>query len=166
MIIKMQTVATPGEIAAVEAKVHTLGYTTGKMIGEQVTLIGVYGDIFRLPQEELGQMPGVERLIPISRAYKRAAQKGEPGQPHHTIVDIGGVKAGGRDLVVIAGPCSVESERQILDAARLVKEAGAQCLRGGVVKYRSSPYSGWEGLGVVRSGVAPSGARADRPCGS
>ena len=78
MIIKMQTVATPDEIAAVEAKVHTLGYTTGKMIGEQVTLIGVYGDIFRLPQEELGQMPGVERLIPISRAYKRAAQKGGP----------------------------------------------------------------------------------------
>ena len=51
------------------------------MIGEQVTLIGVYGDISRLPQDELAQMPGVERLIPISRAYKRAAQKGEPGQP-------------------------------------------------------------------------------------
>ena len=147
MIIKMQTVATPDEIAAVEAKLHTLGYTTGKMIGEPVTLIGVYGDIFRLPQEELAQMPGVERLVPISRAYKRAAQKGEPGQPLRTIVDIGGVKVGGGDLVVIAGPCSVESERQILEAARMVKEAGAQCLRGGVVKYRSSPYSGWEGLG-------------------
>jgi 3-deoxy-7-phosphoheptulonate synthase len=147
MIIKMQTVATPDEIAGVEAKLHTLGYTTGKMIGEPVTLIGVYGDIFRLPQEELAQMPGVERLVPISRAYKRVAQKGEPGQPIRTIVDIGGVKVGGGDLVVIAGPCSVESERQILEAARMVKEAGAQCLRGGVVKYRSSPYSGWEGLG-------------------
>ena len=147
MIIKVQTVAVPDEIAAVEAKPHTLGYTTGKMIGEPVTLIGVYGDIFRLPQEELAQMPGVERLVPISRAYKRAAQKGEPGQPIRTIVDIGGVKVGGGDLVVIAGPCSVESERQILEAARMVKEAGAQCLRGGVVKYRSSPYSGWEGLG-------------------
>jgi 3-deoxy-7-phosphoheptulonate synthase len=147
MIIKMQSVATPDEIAAVEAKAHGLGYTTGKMIGEQVTLIGVYGDISRLPQEELAQMPGVERLIPISRAYKRAAQKGEPGKPLHTIVDIGGVKCGGGDLVVVAGPCSVESERQIMDAARMVKEAGAQCLRGGVVKYRSSPYSGWEGLG-------------------
>ncbi len=147
MLIKMQTVATPDEIAAVEAKVHGLGYTTGKMIGEQVTLIGVYGDISRLPTEELAQMPGVERLIPISRAYKRAAQKGEPGKPLHAVVDIGGVKVGGPDLVVIAGPCSVESESQILEAARMVKEAGAQCLRGGVVKYRSSPYSGWEGLG-------------------
>jgi 3-deoxy-7-phosphoheptulonate synthase len=148
MIIKMQTVATPDEIVAVEAKVHALGYTTGKMVGEAVTLIGVYGDITRLPRDELAQMPGVERLIPISRAYKRAAQKGEPGRPLHAIVDIGGVKVGGSDLVVIAGPCSVESERQILEAARMVKEAGAQCLRGGVVKYRSSPYSGWEGLGA------------------
>jgi len=147
MLIKMQTVATPDEIAAVEAKVHSLGYTTGKMIGEQVTLIGVYGDISRLPADELAQMPGVERLIPISRAYKRAAQKGEPGRPLHTVVDIGGVKVGGGDLVVIAGPCSVESESQIFEAARMVKEAGARCLRGGVVKYRSSPYSGWEGLG-------------------
>ena len=147
MIIKMQTVATPDEIAAVEAKVHGLGYTTGKMIGEQVTLIGVYGDISRLPSEELGQMPGVERMIPISRAYKRAAQKGDPGKPLHAVVDIGDVKVGGGELVVIAGPCSVESESQIFEAARMVKEAGAQCLRGGVVKYRSSPYSGWEGLG-------------------
>lgn len=147
MIIKMQTVATPDEIAAVEARVHALGYTTGKMIGEQVTLIGVYGDISRLPTDELGQMPGVERLIPISRAYKRAAQKGEPGKPIHVAIDLGGVTVGGGDLVVIAGPCSVESERQIMEAARMVKEAGAQCLRGGVVKYRSSPYSGWEGLG-------------------
>jgi 3-deoxy-7-phosphoheptulonate synthase len=147
MIIKMQTVATPEEIGAVEAKLHGLGYTTGKMIGEQVTLIGVYGDIFKLPQDELSQMPGVERLIPISRAYKRAAQKGEPGHPLHAVVDIGGVKVGGDELVVIAGPCSVESERQIHEAARMVKESGAQCLRGGVVKYRSSPYSGWEGLG-------------------
>ena len=147
MLIKMQTVATPDEIAAVEAKVHALGYTTGKMIGEEVTLIGVYGDISRLPSEELGQMPGVERLIPISRAYKRAAQKGEPGKPLHVTIDIGGVTIGGSELVVIAGPCSVESESQIMESARMVKEAGAQCLRGGVVKYRSSPYSGWEGLG-------------------
>jgi 3-deoxy-7-phosphoheptulonate synthase len=62
-------------------------------------------------------------------------------------IDIGGVTVGGSELVVIAGPCSVESESQIMESARMVKEAGAQCLRGGVVKYRSSPYSGWEGLG-------------------
>ena len=147
MIIKMQSVATAAEVEAIEVKLHTLGYKTGKMIGEMVTLIGVYGDISRLPHGELEQMPGVERLIPISRAYKRAAQKGDAIHPIHSQVAIGSVTCGGDDLVVIAGPCSVESEPQIMEAARVVREAGARCLRGGVVKYRSSPYSGWEGLG-------------------
>src|SRR5437773_1217623 len=147
MIVKMSSIATDAEVTAIETKLHALGYKTGKMIGEQVTLIGVYGDIFRLPQEEIAQMPGVERLIPISRAYKRAAQKGDPLHPVRSQVAIGPVVSGGDDLVVVAGPCSVESEPQIMEAARMVKEAGAQCLRGGVVKYRSSPYSGWEGLG-------------------
>jgi 3-deoxy-7-phosphoheptulonate synthase len=149
MIVKMSPVATAAEIAAVDAKLHELGYKTGKMIGEQVTLIGVYGDISLLPQEELAQMPGVERLIPISRAYKRAAQKGDPLHPIRSTVQIGSVTAGGDELLVIAGPCSVESEAQIVEAAHMVKEAGARCLRGGVVKYRSSPYSGWEGLGAT-----------------
>ena len=147
MIVKMSSIATDAEVAAIEVKLHALGYKTGKMIGEQVTLIGVYGDISRLPQEELAEMPGVERLIPISRAYKRAAQKGDPLHPMRSTVAIGSVVAGGDDLTVVAGPCSVESEPQIMEAARLVREAGANCLRGGVVKYRSSPYSGWEGLG-------------------
>ena len=147
MIVKMSSIATDAEVAAIETKLHALGYKTGKMIGEQVTLIGVYGDISRLPQEELAEMPGVERLIPISRAYKRAAQKGDPLHPMRSTVAIGSVVAGGDDLTVVAGPCSVESEPQIMEAARIVREAGANCLRGGVVKYRSSPYSGWEGLG-------------------
>jgi 3-deoxy-7-phosphoheptulonate synthase len=147
MIVKMSSVATPAEIEAIEARLHHLGYKTGKMVGEQVTLIGVYGDISRLPHGELEQMPGIERLIPISRAYKRAAQKGDPLHPIHSTVQIGAVTVGGEDLVVIAGPCSVESEPQIMEAARMVREAGGRCLRGGVVKYRSSPYSGWEGLG-------------------
>jgi 3-deoxy-7-phosphoheptulonate synthase len=147
MIVKMSSAATPDEIDAVEAKLHGLGYNTGKMVGEQVTLIGVYGDIFKLPSEEIAQMPGVERLIPISRAYKRAAQKGDALHPIRNPVAIGPVTTGGDRLTVIAGPCSVESESQIMESARMVKEAGAACLRGGVVKYRSSPYSGWEGLG-------------------
>ena len=147
MIIKMQPAATPQEIEAVEGGLHALGYKTGKMVGEEVTLIGVYGDISRLPEEEFAQMPGVDRLIPISRAYKRASQKGDALHLIHTTVDIGHVRVGGDEVVVVAGPCSVESERQIMDAAQMVKDAGAQCLRGGVVKYRSTPYSGWEGLG-------------------
>ncbi len=147
MLIKMRRDATPDEIATVEEKLHGLGFKTGKMVGEEITLIGVYGDISRLPTGEIEELAGVEQLIPISRAYKRAAQKGAPERQIYQTVRIGDVVCGGDELVIISGPCSVESEAQIMEAARIVKEAGAQCLRGGVVKYRSSPYSGWEGLG-------------------
>lgn len=148
MLVKMRRDATPEEIAAVDVRLHELGFKTGKLTGEEITLIGVYGDISKLPSGEIEEMAGVEVLIPISRAYKRAAQKGTPERPLYGTVQIGNVACGGDELVFISGPCSVESERQIMDAARMVKEAGCQALRGGVVKYRSSPYSGWEGLGA------------------
>src|ERR1043166_4416939 len=147
MLVKMRRDATRDEVGAVEDKLHGLGFKTGKMVGEEITLVGVYGDISRLPVGEIEELAGVEQLIPISRAYKRAAQKGTPEHPLYQQVKIANVVCWGDELVFIPGPCSVESEPQIMEAARLVKEAGAQCLRGGVVKYRSSPYSGWEGLG-------------------
>jgi len=136
------------EIAAVEKRLHELGFKTGRLEGTEITLIGVYGDITTLPKGEIEELPGVEQLIPISRAYKRVAQKGVPERPIYQTVKIGKVVCGGDDLAFISGPCSVESETQIMEAARLVKEAGGDALRGGVVKYRSSPYSGWEGLGA------------------
>ena len=147
MLVKMRRDATSEEVAAVEQKLHGLGFKTGKMVGAEITLIGVYGDISALPVGEIEELAGVEQLIPISRAYKRAAQKGPPDRRIYQAVKIGSVVCGGDEIVVISGPCSVESEPQIMEGARLVKEAGGQCLRGGVVKYRSSPYSGWEGLG-------------------
>jgi 3-deoxy-7-phosphoheptulonate synthase len=149
MLVKMRRDATPDEIAAVESKLTGLGFKLGKMVGEEITLLGVYGDITRLPAGEIAELAGVEQLIPISRAYKRVAQKGTPEGPIYQTVRIGEVVAGGDRLVFISGPCSVESERQMMEAARMVKEAGAHALRGGVVKYRSSPYSGWEGLGAT-----------------
>jgi 3-deoxy-7-phosphoheptulonate synthase len=148
MLVKMRPDATSDEVQTVESKLRDLGFKTGKMVGEAITLIGVYGDISKLPQGEIAELAGVEQLIPISRAYKRAAQKGTPDRPIHQTVKIGDVVCGGDDLVFISGPCSVESEKQIMAAAQMVKEAGAHALRGGVVKYRSSPYSGWEGLGA------------------
>src|SRR2546429_9055376 len=148
MLVKMRRDATRDEVAAVEDKLHTLGFKTGKMVGEEITLVGVYGDISTLPVGEIEELPGVEQLIPISRAYKRAAQKGAPDRPIYQTVRIGDVVCGGDELCFISGPCSVESEPQIMEAARLVKEAGGNALRGGVVKYRPSPYSGWEGLGA------------------
>src|SRR5438876_3167368 len=146
MLVKMRRDATRDEVAAVEDKLHGLGFKTGKMVGEEITLVGVYGDISKLPVGEIEELAGVEQLIPISRAYKRAAQKGTPDRPIYQTVEIGNVVCGGDELCFISGPCSVESEAQIMEAARLVKEAGGNALRGGVVKYRSSPYSGWEGL--------------------
>jgi 3-deoxy-7-phosphoheptulonate synthase len=159
MLVKMRRDATSDEVAAVEEKLHGLGFKTGKMVGEEITLVGVYGDISRLPVGEIEELAGVEQLIPISRAYKRAAQKGTPERPLYQQVMIGDVACGGDELVFISGPCSVESEPQIMEAARLVKEAGAQCLRGGVVKYRSSPYSGWEGLGASDTESLKNGLR-------
>ena len=114
MLIKMTKRATQDEVAAVEKKLHGWGYKTGKMVGEEITLIGVYGDITRLPTGEVQEMGGVETLIPISRAYKRAAQKGSPDNLIHQRVRIGEVEVGGDDITVIAGPCSVESESQIM----------------------------------------------------
>src|SRR3989442_13930898 len=173
MLVKMRRDATRDEVAAVEDKLHTLGFKTGKMVGEEITLVGVYGDISKLPVGEIEELAGVEQLIPISRAYKRAAQKGTPDRPIYQTVEIGNVVCGGDELVFISGPCSVESEAQIMEAARLVKEAGGNALRGGVGKYRSSPYSGWEGLGAsdtesLKKGGRPlrqarGGARPPRP---
>ena len=146
MIVKMRRVATTREIQAVEQRLSELGYNTGKLTGTDHTLIGVYGDISQLPHTDISKMSGVEGLIQISRKYKRAAQKGDPLNMVYSSVNIGDISIG-NDLVVIAGPCSVESEEQIMEAAKMVKEAGAHILRGGVHKYRSSPYSGWEGIG-------------------
>jgi len=148
MLVKMRRDASAEEVRTVEEKLHDLGFRTGRLEGEEITLVGVYGDISKLPVGEIAELPGVEQLIPISRAYKRVAQKGPPQQPIYQTVNIGSVVCGGEELVVVAGPCSVESERQIMEAAEMVARAGAQALRGGVVKYRSSPYSGWEGLGA------------------
>ena len=130
MIVKMSQRATPEEVAAVENKLHEWGYKTGKMVGEEITLIGVYGDITRLPKGEVQEMGGVESLIPISRAYKRVAQKGAPGNLIHQTVRIGNVEVGGDDLTVIAGPCSVESEAQIMETARYIKAAGSNATGG------------------------------------
>src|SRR5256886_16560475 len=122
MIVKMRPDANKGEGAAVEKKLHGLGYKTGKLVGTEITLIGVYGDISRLPVGEIEELAGVEQLIPISKAYKRAAQKGAPDRPIYQAVPTGGVVGGGEDLGVNAGPCPAGSEAQIMEAPRPVKE--------------------------------------------
>ncbi|MAF79520.1 3-deoxy-7-phosphoheptulonate synthase [bacterium] len=148
MIVKMRQGATRAQISAVERLLRELEFETGKMPGKDHTLIGVYGDVSQAPRGRIFEMPGVEEIISISRAYKRATQKGTGTDRFYSTFPIGNVTIGGGDLVVVAGPCSIESERQMMEAARIMKDAGAHVLRGGVHKYRSSPYSGWEGIGA------------------
>ncbi len=111
--------------------------------GEERTIIGVIGYQHRVQREHLATLPGVEKVIPISKPFKLVSRE---FKKDNTIIPINGVKIGGGIPVVIAGPCSVESEKQILETAYMVKENGGHLLRGGAFKPRSSPYS-FQGLG-------------------
>jgi 3-deoxy-7-phosphoheptulonate synthase len=108
-------------------------------------VIGVVGVVQILPdlREVLELMPGVEEVVPISRPYKLSSRE---FQPKSTVIEIGGVTIGGNELVVMAGPCAVETEEQVMSSARAVKAAGANILRGGAFKPSTSPYS-FRGLG-------------------
>ena len=144
MIVVMRATATPEDIAAVNERLrehHLVGHLVQ---GEERTIIGVVGAaIPPTLREELVHFSGVQETVPISRPYKLVSRE---VRPHDTIVDVRGIKVGGGSCVVIGGPCAVESEEQILDTARAVREAGAHMLRGGAFKPRSSPYT-FRGMG-------------------
>jgi 3-deoxy-7-phosphoheptulonate synthase len=144
MIVIMRSGASQQEIEQVlgRLKEHSLN---GKIIvGEERSIIGVVGaSIPTNLKEELERLSGVQEATRITRPYKQASRE---FHPHDTIVDVRGIEVGGRAAVVIAGPCAVESEDQILKTARAVRDAGATMLRGGAFKPRSSPYT-FRGLG-------------------
>lgn len=110
--------------------------------GTERTIIGIIGDKSVLRDIPLELMPGVEKLVPIVESFKLA---GKTFRPEPSIVDVNGVKIGGKELVIIAGPCAVENYEQIMEAAHAVKKSGAQILRGGAFKPRTSPYA-FQGL--------------------
>ena len=113
--------------------------------GSETTILGAEGDAGSLNQELLSQLDGVERVMRVSEPYKKANRK---YHPDNSVIDMGGgVSIGGNKLVVIAGPCSVESEEQILEVAQSVQNSGAAALRGGAYKPRTSPYA-FQGKGV------------------
>lgn len=142
MIIVMSQNATRQEIDNVEHKLSELGFKTHPIFGEVKTVIGAIGDKRLLNTHAISSMPGVENLVPIMKPYKLA---GRELKQIPTIVDVDGVKIGGNEIVVMAGPCAIESEDTFLETAQKVKEAGAKILRGGAFKPRSSPYS-FQGL--------------------
>ncbi|MCI2000947.1 MAG: 3-deoxy-7-phosphoheptulonate synthase [Clostridia bacterium] len=142
MILVMKQNATEENIKKIIETVHSCGLKTHLSTGESLTIIGVIGDKKKLLEKNPGLFPGVERIIQVSESYKLANKKfkAEP-----SVYDIDGVKIGGDNFCMIAGPCAIESKEQILEAAQCVKKAGANILRGGAYKPRTSPYS-FQGL--------------------
>ena len=143
MIIVMRTGASKEQVETVIEKVHSFGLRTHPIYGVQKTVIGIVGDDKTRIVEKMQGMPGVEDIIPILQPYKFA---GREAHPEDTVIRLGDVSIGGNEVVVMAGPCAVESESMLLEAARSVKKAGARILRGGAYKPRTSPYS-FQGLG-------------------
>ncbi len=143
MMIIMMSEATTEQIGSVVARVEAEGLRAHLSTGEERTIIGVVGDIRTLNREQFTHMMGVDHLVSISRPYKLTSRE---FIPQDSVFPIDGVSVGGKDLVVIAGPCAVEDRAQLLESAHAVREAGAQMLRGGAFKPRTSPYA-FQGLG-------------------
>jgi len=144
MMIVMKEGARPDEVDAVVRHVESTGASAHVSRGEIHTVVGAIGDREHIANLELDGFAGVDHVVPISRPYKLASLQFRKEQP--SVLDIGGRKIGGPHFMTIAGPCTVESRDQLLDAAHTVKDAGAQLLRGGAYKPRTSPYS-FQGLG-------------------
>jgi len=144
VLIVMRHGATADEVQKVVSVVEEMGYQAAPMPGAQRTAVGLVGNDGRVDASRLEGLPGVQEVIHVSKPYKQVSRE---WRQEPTVVRLaGGVTVGGSEVVAIAGPCSVETERQIVEAARLVKDAGAVILRGGAWKPRSSPYS-FQGLG-------------------
>ncbi|MBQ4405075.1 MAG: 3-deoxy-7-phosphoheptulonate synthase [Selenomonadaceae bacterium] len=143
MIVVMKSGSTQENLSAVVKKIESAGLRTHLSKGEERTIIGVIGDKKIIANLELQMMSGVEKTVRITEKYKLVSRD---FHPEDTIIDAGGVKIGGSAVVVMAGPCAVESLEQLRESAAAVKKYGAKFLRGGAFKPRTSPYD-FQGLG-------------------
>ena len=145
MLIVMKNNASAEQIHSVMRVVKEMGYDATPIPGGQRTAIGIIGNDGGISSDRLAGLEGVLELIPVTQPYKQVSRE---WQDENTVVSLpNGTKIGGSDLVLMAGPCSVENEREILEIAHRVKDVGATVLRGGAFKPRSSPYS-FQGLGL------------------
>ncbi len=148
MIISMKPGASREEVDHVCERIRQFGYKVHSIRGEERVVIGAVGrGDLTAAIEQLEAAPGVERVVPISQPFKMVSRE---FQPERTVIRINGVQIGAADFAVMAGPCSVESEEQILATARAVRAAGAKILRGGAFKPRTSPY---DFQGLERAGL-------------
>jgi 3-deoxy-7-phosphoheptulonate synthase len=143
MIVVMKSDATIKQVSAVIKKVEELGFVPHLSQGEERTTIGVVGNERRVDPQVFMVLPGVEDVLPILKPFKLASRD---FKKESTVVALNGIRIGAKEIVVMAGPCAVESEEQMLTVAEAVKKAGAKILRGGAFKPRTSPYS-FQGLG-------------------
>jgi 3-deoxy-7-phosphoheptulonate synthase len=143
MMIIMRADASQEEVAQVITRVESHGLRVHLSKGEERVIIGAIGDGRAVQRELFAILPGVDRVVPISRPYKLTSREFSPA---NTVFPLDGVSVGGNGILIIAGPCSVESRTQTLEIALAVKEAGAQAIRGGAYKPRTSPYA-FQGLG-------------------
>jgi len=143
MIVIMKKDATPSQLTNVIARIEQMGCQAHLSRGEERTLVGIIGNGRPFDHERIEQMDGVAKTMPVLRPFKRASRD---FHPQDTLVTVGDIVFGGPQVVLIAGPCAVENRDQLIDIASVVKERGAQMLRGGAFKPRTSPYS-FQGLG-------------------
>ncbi len=144
MIIVMKRKADEQELDNVIKWIESVGYKVHLSKGVERTIIGAVGDERgKVALKAAENMPGVEKVMPILAPYKLASRESKEG---NTVIKVGDVEIGGSQCVVIAGPCAVESPEQLMEAAEVVKKAGASMLRGGAFKPRTSPYS-FQGMG-------------------
>ena len=144
MIVVMSEHATEEQIAHVGEAIARLGFAVHRSRGVTQTVLGVVGDVAAADPDRLAMLDGVKQCVRVTAPYKLASRE---FRPEDTIVDVDGLAVGGAEVVVMAGPCSVESAEQIDRTAGAVAAAGATILRGGAFKPRSSPYA-FQGLGV------------------
>ncbi len=147
VIIILKPDVTEVQVQHVLDRVAALGLQAHLSRGTYRTIIGVIGDEEKLRSEPLHALPGVHDVIPVLPPYKLASRE---AHPRPSVIDVSGVKIGGDHLALIAGPCAVESRDQMRRIAEAVKQAGADILRGGAFKPRTSPYS-FQGLGGGRA---------------
>jgi 3-deoxy-7-phosphoheptulonate synthase len=143
MVIVMKADASSHDIYHLEEFINSHGARTHVSQGEERTIIGVIGYNHQVKREHLLTLSGVEKVIPISKPYKLVSRE---FKSENTVIPLNGISIGQDNPVIIAGPCAVEGENQIMETAYIVKENGGHLLRGGAYKPRSSPYS-FQGLG-------------------
>lgn len=143
MIIVMKTTATAKDVEKVSKIITDKGLRVSVVNGTEQSVIGVIGDTTKIDPRAIEVDIAVDHVMRVSEPYKLANRAFHPDD---TVVDVAGVKVGGENLALIAGPCSVESEEQVIEIAKAAKKAGANILRGGAFKPRTSPYA-FQGMG-------------------